>query len=178
MSDSPAMRPQEPSVPEPATEASAKDTTRNDEVTELLAVSNLAAYIDWKTPPSFTDEARAAMLSEAQEYLQQICNLTLIRQHRDGAEKALKAYVDDSASFLRNKGNNPRKILADWCKWIGFAFLGFTVQQIANIQHQKTIAHGSVWWLVMDVAITAVLISAGFTIDRPLSGIWHWRRKT
>ena len=78
---------------------------------------------------------------------------------------------------MRNKSSDPKKILADWCKWIGFAFLGFTVQQVINIQNQKVIAHGSVLWLVMDVAITVALLAAGVIIERPLRGIWSWRQK-
>jgi hypothetical protein len=176
MSDSPAMQPSQSSQSDPAVQASAEGAAGGDQVTELVAITNLAAYIDWQTPQSFTDEARTALLSEVQEYVRQICNLARICQRRDGAEKALKSYVDDSASFLRNKSGNPKKILADWCKWIGFTFFGFTVQQIANVQHQKIIAHGSVLLLVMDVAIAAVLISAGFAIDRPLRNILRWRR--
>lgn len=165
MNDPTAIQPERPPVPEPTRHTHAKEVVRDDEVTKLAAISNLAAYVNWQMPESFTDEAQAAVLSEAQEYVRQLCFLATIRQRRDGAEKALKSYVDDAASFLRNKSRNRKKILADWCKWIGFAFLGFTVQQIINVQQQKNVAHGSVLWLVMDVAVTAVLIVTGFMID-------------
>ena len=91
MNDPPAMQPERAPVPEPATRTYAKEGGRGDEVTELAAVSNLAAYIDWQTPESFTDEARAAVLSEAQEYVRQLCFLSRIRQHRDGPRRRSRA---------------------------------------------------------------------------------------
>lgn len=176
MSSAPPTPPSRPKLPESVSGGGAAAANDTDEVAELTVEQMLAAYIDWQTRHNFTDEARAAVLSEAREYIRDVCRLTRICQRGQNAEKALQSYVAESASFLRNRTRNPTAVIADWCKWVGFAFLGFAVQQFLSIQHEKPIDSGSVTWLVIDVAITAVLISAGFAIERPLHNILRWRK--
>jgi hypothetical protein len=129
----------------------------------------LAAYIDRIASENFTVEAKSAMLTEVRQYALDLRNATQIRRRSDRkAERALKSHVDDCAAFLRNNEEQPGKIFADWCKWIGFAFFGLTVQQFINVHAQNSIKTGSVNWLVVDILVTVILIAIGFSIERPL----------
>ncbi|SRR6266487_1389588 len=138
----------------------------------------IAAYIDQITPSNFTGEAKSTLLFETKQYAQDVCSLTSIRRRADrNAERVLRRHVLESVDFLRNKENSLRGFVADWCKWIGFAFLGFAVQQWINIKHEKHITSGSVGLFALDLIITAGLIVSGFLLDRPgmtkISHTWN-----
>ena len=85
----------------------------------------------------------------------------------------LQNHVKDSAAYLRIKKDSAASVFADWTKWVGFAFLGFAVQQWINVSHQKIIVQGSVSLLVLDAVVAAVLIVAGFKIDKPLGHVFN-----
>jgi hypothetical protein len=129
----------------------------------------LAAYVKQITPSRFTEDAEAVLLSEIKQYAQDICVVTEAKRRRDRrAERALKQHVEDAAAFLRsNRRNDVVDIAGDWSKWIGFAFVGFAVQQWIHVSTEKPIAPGSVTWLVLDAVVAAGLIVGGFIIDKP-----------
>jgi hypothetical protein len=135
----------------------------------FIADTFLSAYIDSLAPDSFTVEANAVMISEAKAYLNDLSKLTEIYQRADQSEKALRKHVLDAAASLRSNQEGASKMVADWCKWIGFAFAAFMVAQFHNITQQNPIILGSVYWLVADVIVAAVFLTAGFLIDKPFA---------
>jgi hypothetical protein len=159
-----------PSEEEPR-ESKAKDVVTPTALDAIKTDALLAAYVERFADDSFTPEAKAEVLSEMKHYAVDLRNMAQLRRRSDGrAEKVLKRHVADSAASLRNARESPLKMIADWCKWTGFAFLGFAVTQFNNVHGQKVIARGSVNWLVFDVIMTVALIAAGFAIERPLNG--------
>jgi hypothetical protein len=140
----------------------------NTGVAEVEKDILLTTYVDRLAPLNFTDEAKSTLVFEVKQFAQDVCSVTKMRRRADrNAEKVLRNHVIDSASFLRNKRENLLDAVADWSKWIGFTFLGFTVQQWIHVQNEKPIASGSVEWLAIDTVVAAGLIVVGFMIDKP-----------
>jgi hypothetical protein len=143
----------------------ASETTVDKRVDERLL---LATYVDRSTPPSFTEEAKSQILYEMSEYAEELTSLAGIQRRADGnAEKVLRRHVADSAGSLRRKSDGPADRAADWCKWIGFTWLGLTVSQYIHIKSEQHISTGSVNWFVIDLVITAVLLSVAAVLNRP-----------
>jgi hypothetical protein len=163
-----------------ANKKSAKLKTRGaDEVqTAVVADNFLSAYVERLASKNFTRKARSAMLTDIKEYSNNLKITAEAYQRADrNAERTLKSHVVDAAALLRRQQEPAYRVVADWCKWIGFAFLGFTVEQFLRVQGEKVILRGSVNWLIAEAAITITLITAGFAIDRPLSGLSRKFRK-
>jgi hypothetical protein len=128
----------------------------------------LGAYVDRFAPPNFTEEAKSQLLYEVKEYIDDLNSLTGIQRRADGnAEKVLRRHVADSAASLRRKSSDPADRAADWCKWIGFTWLGLTIGQYIHIQNEKNIASGSMNWFAADLLITVVLLAVAAVINRP-----------
>jgi hypothetical protein len=125
-------------------------------------------YIDHQVSMNFTLQAKGALASEGEQYLHDLCEMSEIRRKADrNAEVVLENHVKDAAAFIRAKKDSAKSVLADWSKWIGFTFLGFTIQQWNSVRHQKPIIPSSVSLLVLDAVVTAILIVTGFKIDKP-----------
>jgi len=162
----------DPGQPEPQT------ATSDPSVEKVTEDFLLARYIDRLAPSNFTEEARSALLYEVKQYTEEICIGSESQRRGDrNAEKALQQHVTDAANTLRNKRENPLDIVADWCKWIGFLFVGLAIQQWHNIGNEKPIVYGSVRWLVFDVILAACLIVIGFAIDKPWRSLANWRKR-
>ena len=101
---------------------------------EITADTLLAAYVDRMTSVSFTEEAKSTLLLEAKQYAVDLRSMAHLRQRADrNAEKTLRSHVLDSAYFLRRQREEPLKVLADWCKWIGFTWLGLVAHFFFNV---------------------------------------------
>ena len=128
----------------------------------------LAAYVDQFAPPNFTEEAKSQMLYEIKEYVDDLSSLSGIQRRADGnAEKVLRRHVADAASSLRSTSGDPADHAADWCKWVGFTWLGLTIGQYIHIKSEKNIASGSVNWFAGDLVITVVLLAIAAVLNRP-----------
>jgi hypothetical protein len=138
----------------------------------VRAEISLASYVDALTPGDFTVEAKAAVLSDIRDFATELCSKTATYQQLDEhAEAALRKHVRAAASSItrgKDGGSEGSSKVSEWCKWIGFAFLAFAVQQFQKVTGEKPIAQGSVRWLVADIIITMLLLVVGFMIDRPL----------
>jgi hypothetical protein len=127
----------------------------------------LSEYIEGFTLGRFTDEASQYALSKTKDFVADLCRISRMRQRADReSEKTLRHHVEDSATFLQgNIARSKKEAIADWSKVAGFTFLGFTVQQVITIGHEKKPSSGSSFWLAFDIAITVALIMAGLMID-------------
>jgi hypothetical protein len=139
----------------------------------------LATYVDAFTSPSFTDEAKAQMVYEIMEYSEELRSLAAVQRRADSnAEKVMRKHVSASASSLGRKSDGPADRAADWSKWIGFTWLGFTVAQYLHIRGEQHISTGSLNWFVVDLVITAALLSVAVVLNRPWGYFTdHFRRK-
>jgi hypothetical protein len=150
---------------DPRSETQARDA--------VIADTLLAWYVERLTPNTFATDVDAAVITEAKDYINDLCALTEINRRSDQAEKALIRHVSSAAAYLRSNKEGPIKVVADWCKWIGFAWLAFMVGQFHNVTQQisqkKVSQTGSINWLVADVIITVVFLMAGFMIEKPLT---------
>lgn len=140
----------------------------------------LASYVETLTPDDFTVAAKATVLAEIKEFAAELCEKTKTYQYLDeGAENALRKHVLEASRSMRQIIRQKDSKTADWCKWIGFAFFAFTIQQFARVKGEKVILSGSVNWLVADLIITMVLLAIGFAIDKPFEAVARvLRRKT
>jgi hypothetical protein len=169
--------------PEPATEPRPTDTV--DTTADIQPASHpikadisLASYVEVITPDDFTVPAKATISSEIKAFATELCDKTKAYQHLDEeAENALRKHVIEASRSMRLTKQGKDSKVSDWCKWIGFAFLGFTVQQFSRVSGEKVILRGSVNWLVAEVIITMVLLAIGFAIDKPLDAVTRVFRK-
>jgi hypothetical protein len=137
----------------------------DEEVTKSLM---LGAYIDRFAPPNFTEEAKSQLLYEVKEYVDDLNSLAGMQRRADSnAEKVLRRHVSDSAASLRRNSSGPADRAADWCKWIGFTWLGLTLAQYIHVRSEKSIASGSVNWFAADLLVTVVLLAVAAVVNRP-----------
>jgi hypothetical protein len=162
-SDVPATTVPPPGSSTKGVEANA--TVADKEVEKRLL---LATYVNQFAPTSFTDEAKSQMVYEVKKYTEDLTSLTGMQRRADGnVEKVLRRHVADSASSLRRKSNDPADRAADWCKWIGFTWLGLTIGQYIHIKSEQHISTGSINWFAVDLLITAILLSVAAVLNKP-----------
>ncbi len=141
---------------------------------------SLASYVETLAPDDFTVAAKAAAIAEIREFATELCDKTKTFQQLDeGAENALRKHVLEASRSMRQGKQAKDSKGADWCKWIGFGFLAFMVQQFNRVAGEKVILRGSVNWLAADIIIALAFLVIGFVIDKPFAAATKvFRKKT